>query len=334
MSDYRTLVNKALRESGITQDDLTASPTDTFTTPSDPILTRFKGWVADAYTDIQLLKRDWEFMSDSGVYQLKPRMQVYAGQALSSLATEFDGIELSLHHFAGETVLTTAASGAFTVTSGNIASGVGTAEGYLTIASFDEAFFIEPGDRLVLASAPSTRCHFKRWGYYTLVQTASSSVDGIADLAEIKRDSMRITDSNYVYDQGTSSSSYSPLPFISRSDWLRYGYDRPVGVGKPQCYTQTEDGMYQFYPPPDTSYHLYFEYTRTPQTLSVATDTPTYLPSRFHDAIVWRALMYWAGYEGSGQQYNRAEKRYKSFEKDMVRDLLPPVRMSYDARNW
>jgi hypothetical protein len=331
---YIDLVNFALRESGSTLDQLTTSPTDTWTTPTDNLYTKFKQWVKQAWVDIQTDRRDWEYMQDTGVYLLKPRMHVYAGRSNTDSATLWNSAAVCLHDYTATPILTTDSTNAFTVVSGSIAAGTATAEGYLTVLSFDEDFLIEPGDELSIDGDSVSRCFFKRWGYYDFSQTVGAGLDGISDLAEVDLGSMQITNRDYSATQSQSSVSWDKIKYVNRNDWVRYGYDRPVSVAKPHSFTTNRDGTYSFYPPPDDWYHLTFGYYRTPQEFSAAADTPTGLPARFHDAIAWRALLYYGQFDGINRIAQIAAERYKKFEYEMVRDLLPETKVGYDARKW
>jgi hypothetical protein len=277
------------------------------------------------------MRRDWEFMQGTGVFIVQPRIEFYGAVSTNSLASDFNSINMSLHVSTNEDILTTPSSGALNIVTGTLAAG--TAAGYLVVSTFNQDFLIEPGDRLVKEGASGIRCLFKRWGYYTLTNSGAG-IDQTSDVAETNKQSFRMTDYQYASGQSDDESTWEQLTFVNNADWLRYGYDRPTKVGRPTHITMNNAGAYAFYPPPDDTYHLYFEYTRTPEALSAYGDSPTYLPARFHNAIVWKALMYWAEYEGNGQQYQRAERHYKKFESDIIRDCLPAVSVSYDARHW
>lgn len=328
MATYLDLVNEALRESGSTLDQLTSA---TFPSPSDPLYTKFKQWTAQSWEDLQTDRRDWQFMQNTGVVRLYPAMELYGGDAPSA-ATDFNGVEFRLHNAANAVLCTARASSAFVTTDGTVATN--DLEGTLRLESFETSdFTIEPGD-LVTNAAGTVLGYFSRWGRYNLSQTGAAGLDDTLDIAEIKLDSVAICDVQYASGQSYSSSSYVKLQHVPYSKWLAYGYDRPKQVGKPSRFTVSNDGKVEFYPPMDTSYSVFFEYTKTPQTLSAYGDEPTGLPARFHKAISWRALMYYGEYDGISRIYNIAKSRYAKFEYEMVRDLLPEVSIGYDARRF
>lgn len=327
MATYLDLVNEALRESGSTLDQLTSS---TFPSPSDPLYTKFQNWVAQAWEDLQTDRRDWQFMTDTGVAVLNPKMEVYGCSSANSVVADFESATFRLHSSSNADLLVASSLG--TATDGTFADG--DYEASLTINSFvTKQFVIEPGDLLVTEAA-TAYAYFKRWGRYDLSQTGTYARDEIDDIAEIKTDSVAIADLQFAAGQSYNSNTYTKLEFVPYSKWLAYGYDKPKHVAKPTKYTISNNGSLEFFPPMDTRYHLYFEYTKTPQTLATYSDTPTGLPARFHKAISWRALMYYGEYDGISRIYNIAKNRYSKFEYEMVRDLLPEVSIGYDARRF
>lgn len=327
MAQYLDLVNEALRESGSTLDQLTSG---TFVTPSDPLYTKFKEWCKQAWEDIQTDRRDWEYMQGTGTVILNPKMEVYGCSSTNSNVSDYAAATFRLHNSANANLLVAASLGA--ATDGAFVDG--DYEASLTVTSFTITdFYIEPGDLLTTATG-SALAYFKRWGRYDLSQAGTYGRDEVDDIAEIKVDSVAICDLQFASGQSYNSSTYTKLQFVPYSKWLAYGYDRPKHIGMPTKYTISNDGKLEFYPPLDTTYNLYFEYTKTPQTFSAYSDTPTGLPARFHKAISWRALMYYGEYDGISRIYNIAKNRYSKFEYEMVRDLLPEVTIGYDARRF
>jgi hypothetical protein len=339
--NYVTIVNEALRESGITLDSLNTGGSD-FVSPPDPMYTKFKGWAAQAWEDIQLLKRDWEFMHSSAVKFVRPRIEVYAAYESTNTIANYDSAVFRMHNTSNADAITlTTYNGsntnfsAITLSGGSLGGATaGTGEGVITISSYNTTVQFEPGDLFVKADSTAS-FRFKRWATYPLTQTATQqTMDGFSDVAEIKRDSFRVSNSSLDSESSYVSTSWDRLYYVSYSDWLRYGYDRPTNVSKPRYFTEYANGEITFWPPLDGPYHVLFEYTKTPHTLSAYNDEPTGLPSRYHKAIVWLTVMYWAEYDGHAQQYARAKSRYERILNDMCRDLLPPIKVTYDARNW
>lgn len=291
---------------------------------------KFQQWTAQSWEDLQTDRRDWQFMQDTGTVVLNPKMEVYGCSSTNSNVSDYASATFRLHNTDNANVLVAASLGS--ATDGTFVAG--DYEASLTIASFSTtAFMVEPGDLLTTATG-SALAYFKRWGRYDLNQAGTYGRDETDDIAEIKVDSVAIADVQFASGQSYDLSTYAKLEFVPYNKWLLYGYDRPKHVGKPTKFTVSNDGKLEFYPPLDTAYHLYFEYTKTPQTLTAYTDEPTGLPSRFHKAISWKALMYYGEYDGISRIYNIAKNRYSKFEYEMIRDLLPEVNIGYDARRF
>lgn len=336
MATYLDLVNEALRESGSTLDQLTSA---TFPSPGDPLYTKFQQWVAQAWEDIQTDRRDWQFMQSTGVTYCLPKIEVYACYSSTTpAAADFAGVEFRLHNAANPVIFTGEALTGTLATTALITLTEG--EGDLTFldaVSAQSGFVLDPSDFLTNSSG-SVTCRFRRWGRYDLSEAVATARDASTDIAELKLDSLAISDEENASGQNYGSSTYTKLNYMPYSKWLAYGYDRPKRIGRPTTFTVSNNGSVEFYPPMDEPYHVYFEYTKTPQTFTTADTgyalTPTGLPARFHKAISWRALMYYGEYDGISRIYNIAKNRYAKFEYEMVRDLLPEVSIGYDARRF
>lgn len=329
--NYLDLTNEAIRESGISLNALTSG---NFTSSTlDPMYTKFKNFVIQAWEEIQTERRDWEYMQQSAVVRLEPSIEVYGGSSLNDLTSDFNAATFKLHNTANADIFTSRSSSAFTIESGALADD--NAEGILKINSFaaNTPFLLEPGD-LLTTNSSSALCYFRRWGRYDLSQTGGLNRDDVSDIAEIKVDSVALTDYQYESGQSYTSVTWHRLQYIPYQNWQRYTFDRPTSVDEPKAFTISNDGRAEFWPPMDTFYHLSFEYTKTPQTFSTYSDTPTGLPARFHKAIAWRALMNYGEFEGIAQIYNRAKARYSKYNFEMCRDLLPAPEVGYDARKF
>lgn len=92
----------------------------------------------------------------------------------------------------------------------------------------------------------------------------------------------------------------------------------------PQMYAEQPDGKILFYPTPDAVYTIAGEHYSDPQTLTSEDDVIT-LDDKYALAIKWLAMMYYAGYEESGPQYNRAEKHYRDVMSRLEAEQLPPA---------
>lgn len=77
-------------------------------------------------------------------------------------------------------------------------------------------------------------------------------------------------------------------------------------------------------PNPDAVYTVVGEYFCNPVTLSLDADTPA-MPSRFHMAIVYRAMQSYALYEAAPEVMTRGQTGYSEVLKRIEEDQLQPV---------
>ena len=77
-------------------------------------------------------------------------------------------------------------------------------------------------------------------------------------------------------------------------------------------------------PTPSGAFTISGEYFKSPQTLALDADVPE-MPDRFHLAIVYQAMKYYARYEAAGEVMVAAEKDYKSILRKLEIDQLPSI---------
>lgn len=129
-----------------------------------------------------------------------------------------------------------------------------------------------------------------------------------ATLANWKRDSFRCSSvgQNYQDEQLMNWMEYTTFRNLYQYGRMRTTYARPVvitivpGVNKSLGFGAI----------PDQPYVITGEYYTLPTTFTLDTDTPTF-PDRFHMSIVYRAMMFYAGYEAAAEVYQRGELEFK-----------------------
>lgn len=77
-------------------------------------------------------------------------------------------------------------------------------------------------------------------------------------------------------------------------------------------------------PVPAAGYTMTADYFTAPTAMTVDTDTPV-LPTQFHMAIVYKAMMSYGGYESAPEVYQRGELEFKKLMDRMTADRLPMV---------
>ena len=130
-------------------------------------------------------------------------------------------------------------------------------------------------------------------------------------------------------------------PFTKR--WIRLGERDPVfhvryqnwaghvarmksQSRKPRNFTIRPDGFMEVWPEPPEQYEISFDYLAEPQILEEDEDIPV-MPLRYHDLIVYRALVKYAGFDEASAQYQRAIPEIRRLELAMGRELLPEIRV-------
>jgi hypothetical protein len=92
----------------------------------------------------------------------------------------------------------------------------------------------------------------------------------------------------------------------------------------PTLVTDLPDQSLRFTVPPDDAYAVAFDYYREPQVLAANADEP-YLPSRYQMLIVYKATMYYAGYEDAKEVLTDAILRYNPLFDALETSQLPPI---------
>lgn len=108
-------------------------------------------------------------------------------------------------------------------------------------------------------------------------------------------------------------------------DWATFIRLYPIAQsGVPSCAAIRPDGKMAFNAKPLTAHAVTGEYYAKPQTLAANTDTPL-MDSRYHMAIVWRAVVAAAQYDEAGALYQMAERKFQQLYAQMVVTDLPDV---------
>jgi hypothetical protein len=125
----------------------------------------------------------------------------------------------------------------------------------------------------------------------------------------------------------TSGNNYGDEQLLNFMDWtmfrdlyqygnMRTTYSRPVVLSvKP-------NKDLAFGPSPDQAYVIDAEYYKKPVEFSSDSDEPA-LPDRFHMLVVYRAMMFYGGYEAAPEVYQRGEFEFKRLMDRLTLDQLP-----------
>ena len=143
---------------------------------------------------------------------------------------------------------------------------------------------------------------------------------GITNGVQWEVDTMRWAASEDLSDE----AHLSKIDFASFRDTWRFGPAR-TQQGVPADVSVDNDTKLVIGPIPATAVWLVFDYKAMP-TLISDTDTPV-LPSRFHNAIVWRALRHYGLYEAAPEVVARADIAYKEAMLQLTVDQTPEVQV-------
>lgn len=140
--------------------------------------------------------------------------------------------------------------------------------------------------------------------------------------ANWKRDSWRASSvgQNYKDEQLLNYMDYTTFRNLYMYANMRNTYARPVVV------TIDPDKNIGFGAKPDQPYVISGEYYVQPTEFSASTDAPpSVFPTRFHMMIVYRAMMFYGGYESAPEVYQRGEFEFKRLMNRLDIDQLPTL---------
>lgn len=130
-----------------------------------------------------------------------------------------------------------------------------------------------------------------------------------------------------IYNTATGVASTSYLQYLPY-DIFRDAYlTGTVLTGKPLWFTVSPAGALLLSSVPNDIYTVKGEYLKTPQTLSLDADIPE-MPSAYHMAIMYRALMKYARFDAANEIYGDALTEYRRIFRQIELNQLPDVELS------
>lgn len=129
-----------------------------------------------------------------------------------------------------------------------------------------------------------------------------------------------------------TSSGIAGEQFMEWLDWPDFR-DRYVissnrtQEGNPRYIAQKPDASLILFPTPNATYTINGEYFKRAQVMSVNADEPL-IPTKFHMIIVWRALMFYAGYTSAPDLYEVGQREYKNLLFKLESSQLPRIRLA------
>lgn len=309
--NFLQLVGMAMREAGIS---LTDPEPETLNNVVGLTL-KFKNWISQAWSDIQIENDQDEFERAWFYVNLNPRFY-------------FDLDETTYTQpFPGDVLVGVYSGATFEVTNVIIVNGGlwndGTAQGIIEFENLEgNPQDLEP---LEIQSSSQTSVRFVKWADYNLSSQTEMGNGYIDNLDDVWWSTLRLSDT----PGADFTVQQKPLPYISFSQFSQnYDYNL-ITLGTPILVTESpDDGMrIFFYPPPDRTYTLGGYYYTTHPELTEDEDEPEGLKTKYHPMIAWRALEYYGMYQQNPAIVAGAKSRYDVFYRKMQRECEIPTTM-------
>jgi hypothetical protein len=119
-----------------------------------------------------------------------------------------------------------------------------------------------------------------------------------------------ISERRYIKDACRDANS-SLLAFLP---WEHFRHAYPstlIAAGAPSAWSIRPDKAFAVNAKPTSNAALSVERYKAPSVMALDADTPTGLPTELHMAIVWRAVMLYAGHDEAGTLYQHAKAEYE-----------------------
>lgn len=119
-----------------------------------------------------------------------------------------------------------------------------------------------------------------------------------------------------------SSTPVNKVFYEDYSTWRGYRDRDPIPTGLPAYYTIAPNKSFQLWPTPDQTYTFNVNYRSTVDVLTGDSSVPI-IPPRYHDAIGWRAIYYWALQRENPNKLQLASRQYEGIMNQLRQDQLP-----------
>lgn len=308
---YLELVNEAMAEAKVSVDQLTSS--DFATNTNHLLYARFKKWVNAAYEELFMDRREWFFRKERAVMTIWPRV------ILSDMT--------------------------YTPSVGDVLVGQssGTIMTVKKVLTFEEA---EQNGKLDITLAVDfdsdtpPRNLIMRETFDRTSPTSATAVgqllgsgrydfrEDITGLGEIDPDTLRVyRTAPASVTAGETLSNSRGLIQVPWYEWANEYEMYPWSGEFPQYISQTPQGSYALFPQPEGQLTLTFDYTQEVKLMSAHSDTPSTLPAKYHDYLVWAAVQKFADWDRQPQLYLYATKHVEKYRGWMELNEAPPVSM-------
>jgi len=157
-------------------------------------------------------------------------------------------------------------------------------------------------------------------GDYTSSQVAAAGTPSTASVSHYSLEEMRC----YLQSSGVSDEQRIWwIPYTHFKNVYRFSTSRTT-EGRPQFFTLAPNKSIMLSPIPDAAYSVTGTFFRGPDSLSSNADEPIF-DSSYHMAIVWHAVMKYAGFEETASAYVNAQNQLAPIMSRMHRIETPEV---------
>lgn len=168
------------------------------------------------------------------------------------------------------------------------------------------------------------------WGWLR-TSTSFVCVDGQASYTPAQAGTtnfgMWVRDSFRNYPTATGTDAEIRMEFMDYEMWrdlYQFGSNR-TATSQPKYFTiLPANKAIGLGPVPTADYTVTADYFTLPTELEASSDTPS-LPTQYHMAIVYRAMMMYGAYEAAPEVYQRGELEFKRLLRRLENDYMPEV---------
>ena len=160
-------------------------------------------------------------------------------------------------------------------------------------------------------------------GQYATMEAASSLIApgfGLSDFADWKPESTEYKPSAWRVTDGQQAEM--PLKFLTWDEFRSRFVAGVHSAGGLQFWSINPSGQMWVGPTPDSAHMIRADYIKDVQDLTADTDIPQ-MPTRFHNLIVWRALIEYGGYDAASEVFQRADRNYAMGMPALLQAQLP-----------
>lgn len=157
-----------------------------------------------------------------------------------------------------------------------------------------------------------------QWDEYSVVTIASNPTIGM----DGETVDSYATDTFSCYLTATGTTDRQKIKYMGYQAFKkRYPRELQSTADRPTVVTELPGGDLKFYPTPDAVYTIEFEGYKKPQDLTAGTDVPV-LPEKFHEIIIFKALIDHGRYEDAVEIRQDVPRRFERMLQDLLWDQV------------